>query len=50
MVEPKGGARGPWQKVLHALQEPFKRASAHDERTVRQYFAKFAQDRENYLQ
>ena len=33
---PKGGARGPWQKVLHALQEPFKRASAHDERTVRQ--------------
>ena len=36
MVEPKGGARSPWQKVLHALQEPFKRASAHDERTVRQ--------------
>ena len=36
MVEPKGGARGPWQKVLHALQEPFKRASAHDERTARQ--------------
>ena len=36
MVEPKGGARGPWQKVLHALQEPFKRASAHDERMVRQ--------------
>lgn len=29
-VEPKGGAVGPWQKVLHALQEPFKRASAHD--------------------
>jgi len=22
--------------VLHALQEPFKRASAHDERTARQ--------------
>ena len=36
MVEPKGGARGPWQKVLHALQEPFKRASAHDKRTARQ--------------
>lgn len=32
----EGGARGPWQKVLHALQEPFKRASAHDERMVRQ--------------
>ncbi len=32
MVEPKGGAIGPWQKVLHALQEPFKCASAHDER------------------
>lgn len=30
MVEPKGGAVGPWQKVLHALQEPFKRACAHD--------------------
>lgn len=33
MVEPKGGAVGPWQKVLHALQEPFKRMSAHDRRT-----------------
>ena len=32
MVEPAGGAVGPWQKVLHALQEPFKRASVHDER------------------
>ena len=32
MVEPAGGAVGPWQKVLHALQEPFKRAAAHDER------------------
>lgn len=31
-VEPKGGAVGPWQKVLHALQEPFKRACAHDQR------------------
>lgn len=36
MVEPKGGALGLWQKVLHAMQEPFKRASAHDERTARQ--------------
>lgn len=33
-VEPKGGAIGAWQKVLHAMQEPFKRASAHDERTA----------------
>ena len=24
MVEPLGGAVTPWQKVLHALQEPFK--------------------------
>jgi len=24
MVEPAGGAAGPWQKVLHAMQEPFK--------------------------
>jgi len=24
MVEPVGGAVTPWQKVLHALQEPFK--------------------------
>lgn len=24
MVEPKGGAKTLWQKVLHALQEPFK--------------------------
>ena len=24
MVEPAGGAVTPWQKVLHALQEPFK--------------------------
>lgn len=30
MVEPKGGAVGPWQKVLHALQEPFKCACTHD--------------------
>ena len=32
MVEPAGGAVGLWQKALHALQEPFKRAAAHDER------------------
>jgi len=25
MVEPLGGAVTPWQKVLHALQAPFKR-------------------------
>jgi predicted HAD superfamily phosphohydrolase YqeG len=24
MVEPLGGAVTPWQKVLHALQAPFK--------------------------
>ena len=27
MVEPLGGARTPWQKVLHALQAPFKALS-----------------------
>jgi len=32
MVEPKGGAVTLWQKVLHTLQEPFKRISAHDRR------------------
>ena len=32
MVEPAGGAVGPWQKVLHAMQEPFKTASEHDTR------------------
>ena len=26
MVEPVGGAVTAWQKVLHALQEPFKAA------------------------
>lgn len=26
MVEPRGGALTPWQKVLHALQAPFKAA------------------------
>ena len=28
MVEPAGGANTPWQKVLHALQAPWKRAAA----------------------
>jgi hypothetical protein len=32
MVEPRGGPVGMWNHVLHALQEPFKRASEHDER------------------
>ena len=32
MVEPRGGAVGAWNHVLHALQQPFKAASAHDER------------------
>ena len=32
MVEPKGGPVGAWNRILHALQEPFKRASRHDER------------------
>lgn len=27
MVEPVGGARTPWQKVLHGLQAPFKAVS-----------------------
>ena len=35
MVEPKGGPDGAWNHVLHALQEPFKAASAHDERKKR---------------
>ena len=29
---PKGGPDGAWNHVLHALQQPFKAASAHDER------------------
>lgn len=32
MVEPKDGPDGAWNHVLHALQEPFKRKSAHDVR------------------
>lgn len=30
MVEPRGGPYGAWNHVLYVLQEPFKRASAHD--------------------
>ena len=33
MVEPKGGPVGAWNHMLHALQEPFKRLSPHDERS-----------------
>ena len=33
MVEPKGGPAGAWNRVLHALQEPFKRLSPYDERS-----------------
>lgn len=32
MVEPAGGAVTAWQKVLHAMQAPFKALSDHDER------------------
>ncbi len=32
MVEPKGGPKGAWNHALHAMQEPFKRMCAHDER------------------
>ena len=28
MVEPRGGAKGAWNKVLHLLQRPWKAASA----------------------
>ena len=35
MGEPRGGAVGAWNHVLHALQQPFKAASAHDERKKR---------------
>ena len=35
MVEPKGGPRGAWNHVLHAMQQPFKAASAHDARRKR---------------
>ena len=30
LVEPRGGAKTPWQKILHAAQEPFKRMALHD--------------------
>ena len=35
MVEPLGGAITPWQKVLHALQEPFKAISRWRNRRVK---------------
>lgn len=41
MVEPRGGAVGAWNHVLHALQQPFKAASAHDEPEKALKFANF---------
>ncbi len=35
MVEPKGGPVGAWNHALHAMQEPFKRVSAGDQRRKR---------------
>lgn len=32
MVEPAGGAATPWQKVLHAMQAPFKALCGEDHR------------------
>lgn len=32
MVEPKDGPVGAWNHVLHAMQEPFKRACGQDQR------------------
>ncbi len=40
MVEPKGGPVGPWNRVLHALQEPFKRACARDGRSSPYFFGR----------
>jgi len=34
MVEPMGGAAGPWQKVLHALQAPFKAVCRRREQNI----------------
>ncbi len=34
MVEPAGGAVTPWQKVLHALQAPFKAMAREKEKAV----------------
>ena len=31
MVEPAGGAVTPWQKVLHAMQVPFKKLAREKE-------------------
>lgn len=36
MVEPLGGAVTPWQKVLHALQSPFKAVSRRQETRQKQ--------------
>lgn len=38
MVEPRGGAKGAWNKVLHALQRPWK-AAARENRRRRQLFS-----------
>lgn len=32
MLEPRGGPCGVWNHVLHAMQEPFKKACGHDMR------------------
>ena len=32
MLEPKGGPQGAWNRILHWMQEPFKRACSHDMR------------------
>ena len=38
MVEPKGGPAGAWNRALHAMQEPFKRACEHDRRGNFRFF------------
>lgn len=47
MVEPKGGPKGAWNHVLHAAQEPFKRACPRDARNRLDFFE---QDSEKGLQ
>ncbi len=39
MVEPKGGPVGAWNHALHAMQEPFKRRCARDERSEKRFFS-----------
>ena len=34
MVEPVGGAVTPWQKVLHAMQAPFKAMAREKEEII----------------